>query len=160
MYVHLCSCAIVDGKGEELEKLVLHFGNHCTMCSFAFCISSIFPLHDSRFKCGVNVRAVFVFAPFCDRVYGMCLYFNRYCFCFLLLLRFTNYQLCFICIRIGTKISFDWIVRLFDTFYPHFHMWVTANDHVFSYVCLFDTFYPPFHMWVTEDDHFLHMSVC
>lgn len=41
MDVHLCSCAIVDGKGEEMEKFVLHLGNHC--------ISSIFPLHGSRF---------------------------------------------------------------------------------------------------------------
>ena len=58
----------------------------------------------------MNVRAVFVFAPIRDRVYEMCLYFNRYCFCFLLLLRFTKYQLCFICIRIGGKICLVWIV--------------------------------------------------
>ena len=41
MDVHLCSCAIVNRKGEGMEKFVLHLGNHC--------ISSTFLLHDSRF---------------------------------------------------------------------------------------------------------------
>ena len=31
---------------------------------------------------------------------------------------------------------------------------------LFASVRLFDTFYPHFYMWVTENDHFFHLSIC